>query len=68
MAGGTLAPGRSSRTTKCEAPLFTCRVISKLLAGGRPNVDLYLDAIPPTPSRRRPRGALGLAQLLGTRT
>jgi hypothetical protein len=22
VAGGTLAPGRSSRTTKCEAPLF----------------------------------------------
>jgi hypothetical protein len=29
------------------------------------NVGLYVDAIPPT-ARRRPRGAVGLAQLLGT--
>jgi hypothetical protein len=38
---------------------------SYCFTGGRPNVDLYLDAIPPTPSRRRPRGGVGLAQLFG---
>jgi hypothetical protein len=32
VAGGTLAPGRSSRTTKCEAPLFIGRAISNLRA------------------------------------
>ena len=84
MAGGTLAPGRSSRTTKCEAHYShversrSCELTSLALlpttradfsycfTGGRPNVDLFsMQSHQPLPPA--PRGAVGLAQLLGTR-